>query len=390
MRYNKIEHMFVVGVPHFKKYNWKRVLFMANENMKISQNGRNLIKEFEGLRLQAYQDQVGVWTIGYGHTQGVKAGMSITEAQANAYLDEDIKSHAYGVYNYVKVQLNQNQFDALVSFHFNLGAYILQGSTLLTYINNKQWQAAAKEMNLYINAGGKPNDGLIRRRKAETDLFLKAVEQQPNDLKAEDIIRIKPTASKWNKKTQTKDAPFDSVDKSLRFKVLKRDGILLNIQTLNETYGGWIYDWDANLVSKTSAKENNIIKFTDSASAWSKRIQEKNAAVTVEDKGKYYKVLSRAGYMLNIQVVDGSYGGWIYDWDARIIAPTTVGVNANVVFKTSAKKWYKRTETFNASVDAKDRSTTFTVLMRNGNMLNIQAIDKSYGGWAYDWDIQIK
>lgn len=149
---------------------------MANENMKLSETGRNLIKEFEGLRLTAYQDSVGVWTIGYGHTQGVYSGMTITEAQANIFLDQDVISHASGIFKYITVQLNQNQFDALVSFHFNLGADILQGTALLTYINSKNWQQAANEMNKYVNAGGKPLEGLIRRRKAETDLFLRVVD----------------------------------------------------------------------------------------------------------------------------------------------------------------------------------------------------------------------
>ncbi|WP_407372315.1 glycoside hydrolase family 73 protein [Carnobacterium sp.] len=212
----------------------------------------------------------------------------------------------------------------------------------------------------------------------------------PNNLADNDIIRIKPTASKWSKKTQTKDAPFDTVDKSVRFKVLQRSGVLLNIQTLDESYGGWIYDWDANLVSKTSTKAGQVIKFTDTASAWSKRIQEKNAPVSAEDKGKYFEVLQRSEYMLNIQAVDGSFGGWIYDWDARVIAPTAAKVNDKVVFKTSAKRWYKRTDTFEASVDTKDRGTTFVVLRRDGNKLNIQATDKSYGGWVYDWDMDIK
>lgn len=166
------EHMFVVDVPHKMKEGNST---MANENMKISQKGRNLIKEFEGLVLNAYQDSVGVWTIGYGHTQGVYPGMTISIEQANVFLDQDIKSHAYGIYNFVKVELNQNQFDAMVSFHINLGAYILQGTTLLNYINNKQWLAAATEMNAYINAGGVPLEGLIRRRKAESTLFLEEV-----------------------------------------------------------------------------------------------------------------------------------------------------------------------------------------------------------------------
>ncbi|MER2226107.1 MAG: lysozyme [Carnobacterium sp.] len=189
---------------------------MANENMKISHNGKNLIREFEGLKLQAYQDQVGVWTIGYGHTKDVKPGMSITEAQAIAFLDGDIESHAAGIFNYVTVQLNQNQFDALVSFHFNLGAYILKGSTLLTYINNKQWQAAAAKMKEYINADGSPSAGLIRRRNAETELFLKT--QTGDDegmakagkevMKCINYLTIyeKPTRTSNVLKTKTKDS----------------------------------------------------------------------------------------------------------------------------------------------------------------------------------------
>ncbi|MDA9470548.1 lysozyme [Enterococcus sp. 5H] len=147
---------------------------MANENMKISQNGRNLIKKWEGLRLSAYQDSVGVWTIGYGHTKGVYAGMTISEMQANAFLDEDIKTHAVGIFKYVTVQLNQNQFDALVSFHFNLGPYILANSQLLIYINSKNWTSAANEMKRYVYAGGQILQGLVNRRNDEVTLFLKA------------------------------------------------------------------------------------------------------------------------------------------------------------------------------------------------------------------------
>lgn len=144
--------------------------------MKISENGRNLIAEFEGLRLQAYQDSVGVWTIGYGHTQGVVPGQIITVAKANQLLDQDIQTHASGIFKYVQVQLNQNQFDALVSFHFNLGANILQGSELLTCINARNWQAAANQMLKYVYAGNEILQGLVNRRNAEVSLFLKDVE----------------------------------------------------------------------------------------------------------------------------------------------------------------------------------------------------------------------
>ncbi|MBL1228213.1 glycoside hydrolase family protein [Enterococcus sp. BWB1-3] len=155
---------------------------MANENMKPSSKGRDLIKKWEALRLNAYQDSVGVWTIGYGHTKGVYAGLVITEAQANVFLDEDMQNHAVGIFNYVTVQLTQNQFDALVSFHFNLGVNILSGSQLLVYLNQKQWQSAAAEMKKYVYAGGQILEGLVNRRKDEVDLFLK---EEPETTKGE-------------------------------------------------------------------------------------------------------------------------------------------------------------------------------------------------------------
>lgn len=142
------------------------------KTMKTSPRGIALIKQFEGLRLAAYQDSVGVWTIGYGHTKNVYPGMVITEAQATAFLTEDVAVHASGIGKYVKVKLNQNQFDALASFHFNLGADILNGSALLSYINAQQWQAAAAEMKKYVYAGNQVLQGLVARRNAEADLFL--------------------------------------------------------------------------------------------------------------------------------------------------------------------------------------------------------------------------
>ena len=143
--------------------------------MDISNNGIAIIKEFEGLRLSTYADSVGVPTIGYGHTKGVTWGMKITEEQANAWLRQDIKSHTVGIDRHITVPLTQNQYDALASFHFNLGPNILAGSALKNYINAKNWTAAANEMKKYVNAGGRPLPGLIRRRNAEAALFLKGV-----------------------------------------------------------------------------------------------------------------------------------------------------------------------------------------------------------------------
>lgn len=155
--------------------------FFMNEGMKISQSGRDLIARFEGLRLEAYQDSVGVWTIGYGHTKGVYPGQVITLEQANAFLDDDLATHASGIFKYVTVKLNQNQFDALVSFHFNLGPDILRNSQLLNYINTQQWQNAASEMKKYVYAGGQLLEGLVNRRNAEAELFLKNVEVGSNN-----------------------------------------------------------------------------------------------------------------------------------------------------------------------------------------------------------------
>lgn len=159
-----------------RKTNEKRVKKMANENIVISQGGINLIKKWEGVRLTAYQDSVGVWTIGYGHTKGVTSGMSITQAQAEAYLKEDITSHVSHMKKVISVNLNQNQFDALASFHFNLGAYVLQNdSTLLGYINGSQWQNVGTQMKKYVYAGGSVLQGLVNRRNDEVSLFLTAV-----------------------------------------------------------------------------------------------------------------------------------------------------------------------------------------------------------------------
>ncbi len=141
--------------------------------MVISQVGINLIKKWEGVRLTAYQDVVGVWTIGYGHTKGVYAGMNITQTQAEAFLKEDIISHVAYLKKVVKVVLTQNQFDALASFHFNLGAYVLQNdTTLLEYINNSKWQQVGNQMKKYVYAGGQEVQGLKNRRNDEVELFM--------------------------------------------------------------------------------------------------------------------------------------------------------------------------------------------------------------------------
>lgn len=137
-----------------------------------SQTGINLIKSFEGLRLTAYQDSVGVWTIGYGHTSGVYAGMTITEAQAEAFLKSDLKTSENAVNSKVTYAIKQHQFDALVSFTFNLGSGNFGSSTLLKKLNQGDINGAADEFGKWIYAGGQVLEGLVRRRAAEKELFL--------------------------------------------------------------------------------------------------------------------------------------------------------------------------------------------------------------------------
>lgn len=141
--------------------------------MKISQVGIDLIKSFEGLKLEAYQDSVNVWTIGYGTTKNVQPGMKITLEQAEELLRHDLDTFERGVTSLIGVPVSQNQFDALVSFAYNLGLGSLKKSTLLKYLNNAQYLEAADEFLRWDKAGGKKLKGLTKRRNAERLLFLK-------------------------------------------------------------------------------------------------------------------------------------------------------------------------------------------------------------------------
>ncbi|MNG43661.1 Lysozyme RrrD [compost metagenome] len=146
--------------------------------MKTSNSGVALIKGFEGKRLVAYDDGVGVWTIGFGtikYPNGVrvKRGDKCTEAQAEQYLRNDLIAFENTLNQLVKVPLNQNQFDALVSFTYNLGETNLRSSTLLKKLNAKDYKGAAAEFLKWNKAGGKVMNGLVKRRKAEMELFLK-------------------------------------------------------------------------------------------------------------------------------------------------------------------------------------------------------------------------
>lgn len=135
--------------------------------MKISNKGLELIKKFEGCRLAAYKDFGGVWTIGYGHTKGVTAGETITQAQADAFLVEDCGKAEAAVNKYMnKYNFNQNQYDALVSFAFNIGSIdklTINGTRTIAEISSK--------IPAYCNCAGKKLQGLVNRRTEEKELF---------------------------------------------------------------------------------------------------------------------------------------------------------------------------------------------------------------------------
>ena len=142
------------------------------KELSTSYKGVELIKRFEGLRLNAYQDSVGVWTIGYGHTKTAKAGQRITDDEAHGLLIQDVIDHESHIKRLVKVPLSQQEFDALSSWVFNLGGGALASSTLLRKLNAGDYVGAANEFPRWNKAGGKELAGLTTRRNAERDLWV--------------------------------------------------------------------------------------------------------------------------------------------------------------------------------------------------------------------------
>lgn len=134
-----------------------------------------LAKQFEGCRLTAYDDGGGTWTLAYGHTRGVQEGDTCTPEQSDAWLDQDLTLAASDVSRLIDVTLNQNEFDALVDFVFNLGYGAFENSILRKLINEGQTLAAAAQFSQWDHIGMTVSAGLLRRRLAERDLFLEAM-----------------------------------------------------------------------------------------------------------------------------------------------------------------------------------------------------------------------
>ena len=141
------------------------------EKMEISQEGLALIKKFEGCKLESYKCAAGVWTIGFGSTNNVKEGMEISQQRADALLLEDVDVFEEAVNKAVQVPLEQHEFDALVSWTFNLGPANLNASTMLKVLNDNKKSEVPAQMRRWNKAGGETLQGLIRRREAESLLF---------------------------------------------------------------------------------------------------------------------------------------------------------------------------------------------------------------------------
>jgi len=143
--------------------------------MKTSKEGIDLIKEFEGFRKNAYLCPGGVWTIGYGHTRGVRAGDSILESEAEDLLKEDLREAEEAVSHLVSTPLRQSQFDALVSLVYNIGSGNFCTSTIRKVINYKisDINEYRKAWMMWVKSRGKKLKGLERRRAAEFELFKK-------------------------------------------------------------------------------------------------------------------------------------------------------------------------------------------------------------------------
>ena len=137
----------------------------------ISERGIKLLKDFEGFRTHAYQDSVGVWTIGYGHTKGVTPNMVISTAEGEEMLVEELKEYENYVDDLVKVPLDQHQYDALVSWVYNLGPTNFRSSTMLRVLNEGKYEEVPNQIRRWNKAGGKELDGLTRRRNAEAEMF---------------------------------------------------------------------------------------------------------------------------------------------------------------------------------------------------------------------------
>ncbi len=139
--------------------------------MNISEEGKCLIKKFEGCKLEAYKCPAGKWTIGFGFTKGVKEGDTWSQSHAEYMLDVELEEYEGYINDLVNIQLNQNQFDALVAWIYNLGPTNFRTSTLRKKLSPETMDEVPREIRRWNKANGEVLQGLVRRREAEALLF---------------------------------------------------------------------------------------------------------------------------------------------------------------------------------------------------------------------------
>jgi|SRR5690606_29338514 len=147
-----------------------RILF--GNKLRVTSKGKRFIKTFEDIRLVAYQDQGGVWTIGWGTTKDVKPGMKIDRVTAEEWFERDLYKFEKAVNDLIRVPLEWYQFDALVSFTYNVGVEALRASTLRRLLNNRNYIGAAEQFSSWVYIKKKVSNGLVRRRALESKYFL--------------------------------------------------------------------------------------------------------------------------------------------------------------------------------------------------------------------------
>lgn len=267
--------------------------------MKISEVGLNLIKRFEGCRLIAYKDSGGTWTIGYGHTKGVTSGQTITQAQADAFLVEDCGKAEVAVNKYQsKYNFNQNQYDALVSFAFNIG-----NIDKLTVNGTRTIAQISEKIPAYCNCAGQKLQGLVNRRAAEKELFDTPVSGQAAPTapqvanRAHKVGEIVTVSSYYASSTDPVEKAIIKTQTNLTIgKVLDTDVHNPYRLDRNGTAIGWCNDGDIRSVGATAQAQTTSTTYTvksgDTLSGIAKkygttvkRLQELNG---IKDANKIY------------------------------------------------------------------------------------------------------
>lgn len=240
--------------------------------MKLSNTGLSLIKSFEGVRLTAYKavSSEQYYTIGYGHYgPDVTAGMKITQTQADEYFKKDVERFEKAVNDNVKVPLNQNQFDALVSFTYNCGAGALQRSTLLELLNQGKYEEAADQFDVWNKSGNTVLAGLVKRRAKEKELFLKNLPKEKTVKPAETKVASKTTSVKTYQVTKQHNGYATAADaKSKKNKkttvpkgkyyVFNESQGMINVTTKKGVPGSWINP--SETTAKSTKPEYHIVK----------------------------------------------------------------------------------------------------------------------------------